>query len=226
MAAGELSVRTVVSTDDVLDSALRIADTEGLDALTIRRLGAVLDVAPMTLYRYFDSKEDLLDQIADRAVDRFEVPFITSGDWKKQVAAIMTAFRQLLLEHPSLVLLLTTRRVVSVGITRSIEATLSHLQGAGFTGPEAVRAYAGLFAYVLGFVAFEIPRSGPPDAQAENDRMVVNRLHDFAKTRQFPLVDSLADELAEMAHGDSFEYGLARLIDGLGDHVESARAEK
>lgn len=220
MASGQVSVRPTVSPEDVLDSALRIADTEGLDALTIRRLAAVLDVAPMSLYRYFDSKESLLDQIADRAVDRFEVPYVTSGDWKEQVAAIMSAFRRLLLEHPSLVRLLTTRRVVSVGITRSIEATLSHLQGAGFSGPEAVRAYAGLIAYVLGFVALEIPRSGPPQYQEEDDRRVVERLHEFAETREFPLVDSLATELAGMARGDSFDFGLARLIDGLGDQVQ------
>lgn len=207
-----------LSADDVLDEAIAIADSDGLDSLSIRRLAAHLELAPMTIYGYFDSKDDLLDRMADRMFDRFESPNLSSSDWAIQAAAVMIAFRELLLTHPSLAQLLTTRRVVSLGVTRSIEAVLVHLRAGGLDSSLAVQAYAALFAYTLGFVVFELPRTGDREAEDEEVARILKRL---SETRRFTNVEQLAAPLSQMARKTDFEYGLNLIMEGLRNSVRS-----
>lgn len=203
--------RRPLSLDSVVAIAVEIADSEGLEGVTVRRLASHFGVAPMTIYGYVESKDDLLDRMTDAMTDRFEVPAITTGNWMDQVIAIMQSFRELLKHHPWLASLLTARRVVSVGLTRSIEATLSHLRSAGFSGKESVKVYAGLFAYTLGFVMFELPRSLDT---SDEDLAVTQRLHQIASERRFTVIDELATELSTMARYDSFDAGLRALVEG------------
>jgi len=200
----------------ILEAAARIADSSGLEALTVRSLAQDLGVAPMTLYGHVESKDAMLNKMAARLLERFEVPAVNSDDWGDHVRAIMISFRQLLELHPSLVRLLSTRRVTSVGLTRSAEATLWHLRNAGFTDRECVQAYASLFAYTLGFVVFQTPRL--PDVPRESpnsDESVEAILRSYADARHFPVIGQLAGQVARMARGGSFEFGLDALIEGL-----------
>lgn len=215
MKSKKLTAR--LSSDALIDAALRIADAEGLEALSMRRLASEFDVAVMTLYGCFASKEELLDRMADTVLEKLEFPVVASGDWSVQVRSIMHSYRNLLLTHPSIVRLATTRRVVTRSQARSIEATVALLRTAGFDGPAAVRGYAALFTYTVGFVAYEIPRTR---AQSEDEQLaeqdeVVTTLKALAMKYTFPHVAELAEDLYEMAHPDTFEYGLDRLLDGL-----------
>ena len=72
----------------VADRALAIADAEGIEAVTIRRLATELGVTPMALYWHFRTKEDLLAGLADRVLDDLEVP-ARSGDWAVDLRAAM-----------------------------------------------------------------------------------------------------------------------------------------
>ena len=82
--------RPSLSRDVVADRALEIADAEGLDAVTIRRLATELGVTPMALYWHFRTKEDLLAGLADRVLDGLEVP-PRSTDWTADIGAAMRA---------------------------------------------------------------------------------------------------------------------------------------
>jgi AcrR family transcriptional regulator len=196
----------------ILDVALRMADEDGLEAVSIRKLASEIGVAPMTVYGYVASKDDLLNRMAERCLDRFELPVLASSDWADHVRAIMRSLRQLLLSHPALVSLLARRRVMSLGLTRSIDATLHHLRSAGFSGPEAVEAYGALVSFTLGSVVLKLPRS--IDEDAADVKYAIRHLRELAEGR-FPMVTMLATELSMMARDRTFEVGLESLVEGL-----------
>ncbi|MGB8386090.1 MAG: TetR family transcriptional regulator, partial [Dermatophilaceae bacterium] len=102
------SQRAALSRDRVLQAALQVVDTEGLHALTMRRLGRQLDRDPMTLYRYAANREALLDGVAELVLAHLVIP-TDVPDWARQLRTTAHQFRQLALNHPNVVPLLVTR---------------------------------------------------------------------------------------------------------------------
>ena len=218
------SARPDLTLDLISDSALRIADAEGLEAVSIRRLARELGVAPMTIYGYVSSKSDLLDAMAGRCLDRFEVPLIASANWRDHVRAIMFALRGLMFAHPGLTRLFTLQRVTSRGLTRSIEATLVHLRAAGLSGPDAVDAFGALFTHTLGSVVFELPRS---TRTSDSDvAAAALRLEESVGDSNFRMVLELKTELSTMASERTFELGIDYLLDGIGARVTTSRSRR
>ena len=97
--AGTAARRRPLSRDRVLRAAIRLADEGGLEPVSMRKLGQVLRVEAMSLYKHVANKDDILDGIADLVVGDFEVP---SGDvdWKAAVRRSAISAHQTLLRHP------------------------------------------------------------------------------------------------------------------------------
>jgi AcrR family transcriptional regulator len=93
--------RVTLTREIVSEAALALADAEGLDALTFRRLAGVLRVTPMALYNYVASKDELIEAIGARAFGEFAFPEDEGSGWQEQLRALARAFRQLLIRHPS-----------------------------------------------------------------------------------------------------------------------------
>src|SRR3954463_11592146 len=91
--------RPALSRNVVADRALTLADSEGLEAVTIRRLATELGVTPMALYWHFRTKEDLLAGLADRVLDDMVVPQST-GDWVTDMRAALGALVTAMRPHP------------------------------------------------------------------------------------------------------------------------------
>src|SRR4051795_2319292 len=91
--------RPSLSRDVVADLALAIADAEGIEAVTIRRLATELGVTPMALYWHFKTKDDLLDGLADRMLDALELPERT-GNWVADIRAALVALVTAMRPHP------------------------------------------------------------------------------------------------------------------------------
>ena len=72
-----------LSLDQIADTALVIADTEGLDAVSVRRIARELRAGPMSLYNYFDSRDELLELMADRVAAEMVVPGTLPADWRE-----------------------------------------------------------------------------------------------------------------------------------------------
>src|SRR4051794_27652562 len=84
----------------IVEAGLRLADAEGLDAVSIRRVAAVLDARPMTLYSHIDRKEDLLDLMFDRLAGTvLEGEPLPSG-WRDALVVIASRKRRVCLAHP------------------------------------------------------------------------------------------------------------------------------
>jgi TetR/AcrR family tetracycline transcriptional repressor len=127
--------RPSLSRELVADTALEIADAEGLEAVTIRRLATELGVTPMALYWHFKTKDDLLDGLADRVLDAIELP-ARSGEWTADIRAALVALVTAMRPHPQAAHRVADRVMANPQGLALTEAALSTLAAAGFS-PEA-----------------------------------------------------------------------------------------
>ena len=129
---GEDGGRARLSKRAVVDRALKLADADGLEALTIRKLAQDLGVTPMALYWHFRSKEDLLEAVSERIWGEIEVHVDTSVPWWAQLQAGLESLLRVLRAHPSAPQLLLEHEKGNEPALRATEATLEILLGAGF----------------------------------------------------------------------------------------------
>ena len=143
--------RAPLSRELITNTALEVVARDGLQALSMRRLAQELDVWPMSMYRHFRDKEDLLDAVADAGVEGVELPH-GRGDARKQVAALAAEARASLARQPPE---LRRRTLSSPGMQRVTDAALDALGGSGLAPEEAERAWRALLAYVVGSIELE-----------------------------------------------------------------------
>jgi len=129
--------RARLSKRAVIDRALKLADTEGLDALTIRKLAQDLGVTPMALYWHFRSKEDLLLGVAERLWGEIDVNVDRSAPWPDQLAGLLRSLVSVLRAHPSAPRLVLEHEKRNEAALRATEAALEILMSAGFDAQHA-----------------------------------------------------------------------------------------
>lgn len=213
--------RVPLSRDRVLRAAVEIADADGLDAVTMRRIGEALDAEAMSLYYHVANKNDLLDGIVDvlmaelnEAVDRL----VVVNDWKAAMRHRILTARAVLLRHPWAPRLLESRTTMRPAVVIYHDRLVGLMRSGGFSYDLAHHALHALGSRALGFSQelFDPANANPnPDADA---RM----LADLAEQ-----VPNLAGMLAEVAHDDpgstigwcddqeEFEFALDLILDGL-----------
>jgi AcrR family transcriptional regulator len=201
----------------VLTAALEIIDRDGADALSMRRLAAVLDRDPMIIYRHAANKAAVLDGVAEIILAQLNVDS-ADPDWAGQLRAVARDYRQLALAHPRAVPLLVTRPLATPlalrppGTLRPLEDILALLTSAGFTGPDALHIYRALFGFLHGHVLNELQEIvDNPDETDDLLRLGLHRL----PIAQFPLLRGLAPALAAYDGAAELERGLDILLTGL-----------
>jgi AcrR family transcriptional regulator len=208
---------SVMSRELVLRTALAIIDRDGVDGLSMRRLGTALGRDPMTLYRYAENKTALLDSVAELVLDQLVVD-TTDDDWASQLRAVARTFRRLAVAHPHVVPLLVTRPLATplglrpLGTLRPLEATLTLLTRAGFTAIDALHIYRSFFGFLNGHVLNELQEL--VDNPEETDDLLRLGLHRLP-LREFPMLRGLAPVLASYDGAAELERGLDILLTGL-----------
>lgn len=134
--------------DELFDTALAIADADGLEALTMRRLASEVGVEAASLYHHIPNKEALLDGVLVRMRSEIRLPDPIPEDWKDLMEAIWSEYSRLLSVHPNLVSL-AGRRVES-----DPDSGLVFLTQLGFSDDEAVELWQSMMAYTVGFAMF------------------------------------------------------------------------
>jgi len=124
--------RARLSKRAVVDRALKLADADGLDALTIRKLAQDLGVTPMALYWHFRSKEDLLEGMAEQIWGQIDVHLDPSVPWWAQLQAGLESLISVLRAHPAAAQLVLEHEKQNEAALRATEAALEILMGAGF----------------------------------------------------------------------------------------------
>lgn len=204
--------RAGLTRDGVLACALGLAEREGLEQLTMRRLAAELGVSPNALYTYFPDKTAILDAIFDAVLGELEPPDPAEGPWQDTLAELMRASRRLLLAHPRLAALFLARPG-GANAMRLGEATFRILARGGVRGRRAVDACRALLTYTLGFAAMEVPRAAEPEGAERILRAAA--LIGSLDPGEFPATRSLARELAAHPGDAEFDAGLRWLIGGI-----------
>jgi TetR/AcrR family tetracycline transcriptional repressor len=164
--------RARLSKDAVTGRALKLADADGLDALTIRKLAQDLGVTPMALYWHFRSKEDLLEGMGERVWSEVDMNVDPAAAWPDQLRTMLESLVRVLRAHPSASQLLLVAEKRNESALRAAETALSLLRGAGFD-PEHASAIARSALWTGIMLVLSDPRYKPElsaDERAEHQR--------------------------------------------------------
>lgn len=143
------SSRHTLSTDLIVDAALQLADADGLDAVSLRRVASKFEVTPMALYRHVSDKDHLLDLMAGRLLDELDVGTEVKSTWQEELRRLGGSFLALVAAHPAAPFLLS-RPFESPGALRVSGALLQILFRAGFEQRDAVPLLQALTGMLLG----------------------------------------------------------------------------
>jgi AcrR family transcriptional regulator len=212
--------RSRLTRERVLRAAIAHADAGGLEALSMRKLAEMLDVAPMALYRHIANKDDLIDAMVDVVFSEIGVPS-GGGDWRSAMRRRAIAVHDALARHRWAIGLMESRRNPGPANLRHHDAVIGRLRAAGFSMAMAAHAYSLLDGYIYGFA---LTRMNLPFETEEEVADVARTMMDRFPAGEYP---NLADFITEHAmkpgydYGSEFEYGLDLILDGL----EQARAD-
>jgi AcrR family transcriptional regulator len=141
----------------IVHAALALIDRDGLQGLTMRRLGRELGVEAMALYHYFKDKDDLLDACIEQVAASMDLSgMLGPGPWRERLRAGFRAYRELAHTHPQLFALVGHRAVRRVETLRPIELALAALADAGLTPAQSVRAFRIANSFVYGYALSEL----------------------------------------------------------------------
>jgi TetR/AcrR family transcriptional regulator, tetracycline repressor protein len=154
--SGQTARREPLTKDRIVEAALHVMDAEGLDAVTMRRIGRELGVEAMSLYNHVEDKDEILDAVTERVMTEYEYPEWT-GDWVQDGRAMSHEWRRLLSLHPSVCQLLAERHKPLEGLAAfgAMDAALGLLRSAGLSDRDAAQAFNALGSYILGYVTME-----------------------------------------------------------------------
>jgi TetR/AcrR family transcriptional regulator, tetracycline repressor protein len=195
--------RRNLTRDRVVQRALELADKEGIDAITMRRLGSLLGVEGMALYTHVRGKDELLSAVGARLLDELELEPRAHEDWRGRIESVARAWAGLRAQHPRSFPLVFQAGAHVLPLT---EEMMDALQTGGFEGEQAWLAYQTL----IFFLDAPLLR-WPPVAPGVIWKEAVRHL-DPVDARQFV---SLAPHASSYAWDDVYEHGLQLLLDGL-----------
>ncbi len=210
--------RLPLSRERVLRAAVELADREGIEGLSMRRLGAELGVEAMALYRHVGNKEQLLDGMVDLVVSEIAPPS-NGEDWKQVFRERVLSARQAMLRHPWASAAIVSRTKASLPMMAYMDSMAGILRDGGFSVDLAHHALHVLGSRVLGFVQELYDDSNTPTV----DRAEMAQMREQI-AGQFPRIVEI---MAQVAHDEStivgtgcddqweFEFGLDLILDGL-----------
>ncbi|MFT3774988.1 MAG: TetR/AcrR family transcriptional regulator C-terminal domain-containing protein [Minicystis sp.] len=206
--------RAPLSRERVLATALAIVDAEGLDALTMRRLGSELGVEAMSLYHHVPGKAALLDGLHEAILGEMAAPR-RGRDWVETLRGMARSFRRVLLAHPRALPIFGARPAVTEASLRHVEAALAVLRGAGLSARDSVSAFQVIVAFVVGHALAEVgPILGGEPADPRYATL---------DPESFPHLSGVVAELGEHDVEAEFEFGLDLLLTGLRARAERPR---
>lgn len=201
----------------ILEAALRLADEEGLEALSMRRLGRILGVDPMAIYHHLPNKEALISGVVEQVFSEMRVPSAEGKPWQERVRNFAGAYRNLALEHPHLVRELVSGAAAPATL-RAGEPLYAALEVAGFLPQTVVRAADLVVDYVNGFALAEV---GGPLGSPEDRRGLLGLLED-SPGGSVPAMSRVFGALSEEEMPADFEFGLDVLLSGLDSVAEDS----
>jgi AcrR family transcriptional regulator len=208
----------------IVAAAIRVADAEGLAQLSMRRIATELGSAPMSLYRHVSGKDDLLVSMMDSVLGDDPLPARPPEGWRAQLELSSRMQWHGFRRHPWLPQALSiTRPQLIPNAMRHTEWALRALDGLGLTIQEMMHVHMTLFSHVRGLALnLEAEAQAEQDSGLTSDEWMQTQEHGFrviASTGDFPLLNRLVNSEMDLDLDQLFEFGLARLLDGLERHL-------
>jgi AcrR family transcriptional regulator len=198
----------------VLRAAIRLADRDGIEALSMRKLGQELRVDAMALYRHVQSKDDMLDGVVEVIVGEIERPQ-PGEDWKGALRQQAMAARRVMLRHPWARQVLEERGTSGPAALAHIEAVLATILGAGFSIEIAHHALHVLDSRIFGFNQALFEDSGPADPSPEVAAAMARALAGYPRISELAQSVSHEGVLGRCDDDVEFAFGLDLILDGL-----------
>jgi AcrR family transcriptional regulator len=211
---GSVRTRTPLSRERVLRAALSLADSGGIEGLTMRALGQQLQVEAMSLYNHVAGKDEILDGIVDLVFSEIEVP-AGRADWRTAMRERVVSARDALLRHPWATSLMQSRSKPGPATLRHHDTVIGCLRDAGFTIDQAAHAFSLMDGYIYGFALQQT--NLPSQTTEESAALAENILRDFPRDEYPHLAEMIVEHALKPGYdyADEFEFGLDLILDGL-----------
>ena len=211
-----------LSTDAIVETALRIADEDGLEAVSMRRIAADLRVGTMSLYHHVGDKDELVELMADAISAELLVPGEILGDWRAALRALAQRTRDTFVRHPWLIDTAGQRPLVTPNQLRHIEQSIAIVADLDVDRETAIGMVMAVDDYTIGYV-FRRSRFGGGDrpAATDADRARVRALLDTGEFPRLAEVYRTEPDLAPPA--DTFDRGLEWIFDGMQTVLDARR---
>jgi AcrR family transcriptional regulator len=193
----------------IVDAGLRLADEQGLEAVSMRRVAGELSVQAMSLYNHIASKDALLDGMLERVLAEVALP-VAGRDWEAELRGCAESLHSTIRRHPwacGLVMAPAAFPSALGARARYIEAILRTLREAGFTAEQAYYGYHALDGHTVGITMWELGHTVADESRVEDARQQI-------AAGDYPYLSEHAQE-HEADHQSAFAFGLDLVFDGL-----------
>jgi len=224
------SGRTALSREQIITTAIRFIDENGLSALSMRRLAKELRVEAMSLYRYVNGREDLLEGVVDRMVAQLQLrpdqqQLGPADGWQSYLQWLAHGVRSLAREHSNAFPLIATRHPAAPWLRpplRSLDVVedfFEMLTSRGFSDLRAVMAYRAFSSFLLGHLLLEASLLGaqtsPAEEPLDEGGSDVPNADQKLDLGSYPHIQRLKDPLSEDRAAAEFEQALEDVLDRL-----------
>ncbi|MFJ8039873.1 TetR/AcrR family transcriptional regulator [Kitasatospora sp. NPDC096147] len=208
--------RRPLSRDRIVEAALGIVETEGLDALSMRRVAQELETGAASLYAHVSNKDELLEQLLDRVYAEIAIEPPDPARWQEQVKDHLRRARKVLTSHGDLARAAMAANVpVSPHALDNAEAMLALLKAGGLDDLTASYGVDVLSMFVTATAVEESTRGDLSTDQVQQYSDRVRSYFESIPAERYPLVTALAAELTRNVGDERFEFGLDILVAGL-----------
>ncbi|MFP2924924.1 TetR/AcrR family transcriptional regulator [Pyxidicoccus sp. 3LG] len=223
------------SVAELVAAAIAIADAEGIEAVSTRRVADAVGISPMSFYTHVPGKAELLDLMMDAVAGEGpkQRPTFKPSQWRANLTRVATELRSLYLAHPWVIQLMTHRTVIGPNTLRAADIALSAIEGLGLTDLEMDRISTLISNYVLGAVRDAAREKRVKELTGMTDTEWWSRVAPFLETLDFtpyPVLSRVGKTAGETygAHDPegAFAFGLERVLDGLAVFIDGKAANR
>jgi AcrR family transcriptional regulator len=210
----EAATQAPVNRALAVQRAVTVADAEGIEAVTMRRLARELGVEAASLYHHVSGKDEILDGLVDLVSAEIELPTGADG-WRPPIRQRARNTRTVLRRHPWAVALMASRTTPGPATLRLLEAGIQYFREGGFSVEASAHAISAVDSYVHGFVLQEV--NLPFRNESELAAMTGAIMDQFPRT-DFPYLFELTIEHVLQSgynYGNEFDIGLEVTLDGI-----------
>ena len=213
----------------IVEAAIELADAEGLEALSMRRVADRLGVGAMSLYTYVSGKAELVDLMLDAVIGEAARPDGAEGGWRANLELYAREAWALYHRHPWVLRVPFSRGLLGPNQSATLESVLRAVSGIGLTEGEMVAVFGVVAGYVQGAA-----RTSAEAAQTERTTGVTDEqwwsthgplMAEYIDPDRYPALASISSAWAFDETEDAFGFGLRRVLDGIEVFVRSRSAQ-